>query len=251
MPVNSIDLNADLGEHPGDFIELLPLVSSANVACGSHAGGGQLLIDTIAAAIDNQVLIGAHPSYPDRENFGRVSLRGEFSEAELVSLISDQVEIVKTELVSRGSQLNHIKAHGALYNDAMVHEDIANSLVQVATHFRVPVLGLPSSVLQQLATANGVSFIAEGFVDRAYTNAGKLVPRSVTGSVLDHDKALSQVEQILTKSQVTSIDGVAIPLIVQTICVHADTPDAVKTAKDVRALLLELGIELKGIHPNG
>lgn len=251
MPVNSIDLNADLGEHPGDYIELLPLVSSANVACGAHAGGGQLLIDTIAAAIDNQVLIGAHPSYPDRENFGRVSLRGQFSVAELVSLISDQVEIVKTELESRGSQLNHIKAHGALYNDAMVHEDIANSLVQVATHFRVPVLGLPSSVLQQLATANGVTFIAEAFVDRAYTNEGKLVPRSVTGSVLDHDKALSQVEQLLTKSQVTSIDGVTIPLIVQTICVHADTPDAVKTAKDVRALLLELGIELKGFHSNG
>ncbi|NDD25815.1 MAG: LamB/YcsF family protein, partial [Actinobacteria bacterium] len=79
----------------------------------------------------------------------------------------------------------------------------------------------------------------------------KLVPRSVTGSVLDHDKALSQVEQLLTKSQVTSIDGVAIPLIVRTICVHADTPDAVKTAKDVRALLLELGIELKGFHSNG
>ena len=251
MPVNSIDLNADLGEHPGDYIELLPLVSSANLACGAHAGGGQLLIDTIAAAIDNQVLIGAHPSYPDRENFGRVSLRGQFSDPELVSLISDQVEIVKTELESRGSQLNHIKAHGALYNDAMVHEDIAYCLVQVATHFRVPVLGLPSSVLQQLATANGVTFIAEAFVDRAYTNEGKLVPRSVTGSVLDHDKALSQVEQLLTKSQVTSIDGVTIPLIVQTICVHADTPDAVKTAKDVRALLLELGIELKGFHSNG
>jgi UPF0271 protein len=251
MSIQSIDLNADLGERLDDYIDLLPLVSSANVACGAHAGGGHLLIDTISAAIENEVRVGAHPSYPDRENFGRSSLRGKFSEIELVKMISDQVELVKSELVSRGHQLSHLKAHGALYNDAMIHEDIANALVQVATLFEVPILGLPGSTLEKIAGRNGVTFISEGFVDRAYTNEGKLVPRSVPGSVLKHDNALSQVEQLLTNSQVTSIDGVTIPLIVQTLCVHADTPDAAQTAKDVRALLLAHGIELKGFQSNG
>ncbi|NBW73479.1 MAG: hypothetical protein EBR26_03620, partial [Microbacteriaceae bacterium] len=155
MALTHIDLNADLGETEGDYLDLLNVVSSANVACGAHAGGGELLRDTVAAAIKRGVQVGAHPSYQDRENFGRVSMRASITEVELREILIDQVNQVKNTLIEFGSNLSHIKAHGALYNDAMVFADTANVLCNVAAFFEVPILGLPGSTLETQAQIEG------------------------------------------------------------------------------------------------
>ena len=245
MKLTSLDLNADLGEILEDYLELLPVITSANVACGGHAGGGELLTRTVKACVENNVQVGAHPSYPDRENFGRVSLRNKFSNAELVALISDQIELVRAELAAHGQTLSHVKAHGALYNDAMVHDYIAEALIAAIKPLGLPVFGLPNSVLENVARQAGIEFIPEGYMDRAYTNEGKLVPRSAPGAVLGHVAALAQIEQLALTGTVVSIAGIVLELTLSTICIHADTPDAAKTAKEVRAKLESNGIAIR------
>ena len=245
MPLAVLDLNADLGEIDNDYEGLISIISSANVACGGHAGGGELLKKTVAAAIQNGVAVGAHPSYPDRDNFGRVSMRGSISPETLLSLLVEQVKVVSAELDSHGEKLHHIKAHGALYNDAMVHQDIAQTLVELARVFQVPLLGLPNSVLEKLSGDSQVEFISEGFVDRAYTQQGTLVPRDQAGAVLTHAQSLEQVRQIATNGSLTTIAGDVISLDIRTLCVHADTPDAAETAKAIRELLEGLGVGIR------
>ena len=237
MKLTTLDLNADLGETVNDYLELLPVITSANVACGAHAGGGDLLKQTVKACVESNVQVGAHPSYPDRENFGRVSLRDKFTKAELVDLISDQIELVQSELATHGKALSHIKAHGALYNDAMVHQDVAEALIEAVKSFEVSIFGLPNSVLASVAKQAGVPFIPEGYMDREYTNQGTLVPRSLPGAVLDHTAALAQIEQLALSGTVVAIDGTVLELALSTICIHADTPDAGSTAKAVRTML--------------
>jgi len=244
MKLTTLDLNADLGETVNDFIDLLPVISSANVACGGHAGGGELLRQTVKACVEGNVQVGGHPSYPDRENFGRVSLRGKFSEAELVALISDQIELVRAELETHGQYLSHVKAHGALYNDAMVHHDIAEALCAAVKPLGLPVFGLPTSVLETVARQEGIEFIPEGYMDRAYTNQGTLVPRTVPGAVLDHTAALSQIELFVLSGTLVAIDGTVLELALRTICIHADTPDAGHTAMAVRVMLENNGIAI-------
>lgn len=245
LPYTTIDLNADLGETEGDYLGLLPLITSANVACGGHAGGGQLLQDTIVAAIKSGVQIGAHPAYPDRANFGRLSMRGQLDN--LVEVIAQQITVLAEELASRGQSLSHVKAHGALYNDAMVYEDIAQAIIDAVSLSAAgtKVLGLPNSTLNRLCVEQGVTFVAEGFLDRAYMADGTLVPRSQVGSVLDHESAINQVKQLVTDGYVTAFDGSALPLEIQTLCVHADTPGAAQTSGAVKALLDNLGVSVK------
>jgi UPF0271 protein len=246
MPAKQMDLNADLGETSGDHIHLLPFITSANLACGSHAGGGQILIEAVRAAAEHNVQIGAHPSYPDRDNFGRLSMRGNLSTSELVVLIKEQISVVETEVQKFGKTISHVKAHGALYNDAMVFEDIAEAVIEASEG--KPILGLPNSVLERLASELGVPFIAEGFMDRAYTNSGTLVSRSIAGSVLSHDEALNQIRELAQTGFITSIDGIKLELDLQTICIHADTPDAAQTAASVRALFESEGIAISAFQ---
>lgn len=244
MRAKKLDLNADLGEIQGDYLELLSIVTSANIACGAHAGGGQLLEDTVSQAILHEVSIGAHPAYPDRDNFGRVSMRGQIPTQELLKLLIDQVEAVKEIAEQKGSGLTHIKAHGALYNDGMTHEDTADILCELAANFDLPLFGLPNSILQDRANKRRLTYIAEGFIDRAYTGDGKLTPRSMVGSLLTQEQSLEQVERIATFGEVTSIDGVQVEMPVQTLCIHADTPNSAQAARSVRALLEDLGVEV-------
>jgi UPF0271 protein len=245
MMLTSLDLNADLGETDKDFVDLLPVITTANVACGAHAGGGELLKQTVKACVAENVQVGAHPSYPDRENFGRLSLRGQFSEEELVALISAQIEVVRAELAEHGQTLSHVKAHGALYNDAMVHHDVAKALLAAIKPLGLPVFGLPNSVLETLARQSGIEFIPEGYMDRAYTNQGTLVPRTDPGAVLDHSAALAQIELLALSGTVVAIDRTVLELALRTICIHADTPDAGHTAMAVRQMLENRGIAIQ------
>jgi 5-oxoprolinase (ATP-hydrolysing) subunit A len=245
MKLTTLDLNADLGETVNDYLELLSVITTANVACGGHAGGGELLKQTVKACVESNVQVGAHPSYPDRENFGRVSLRDKFSKVELTALISEQIKLVLEELATHGKQLSHVKAHGALYNDAMAHQDVAEALIDAVKPFGVPIFGLPNSALDALAKQAGIIFIPEGYMDRAYTNQGTLVPRSLPGAVLEHEAALTQIEQLAVTGTVVAIDGTVLELELRTICIHADTPDAGNTARSVRTLLVSNGISIQ------
>lgn len=243
-----MDLNADLGEECGDDTAMLSIVSSANVAAGGHAGGGEVLLNTVEAAAERGVRIGAHPSYPDRENFGRVSLAADNDPALFMETIIQQILDVEAAAEKYNTRITHIKPHGALYNDAMVNEKVAllvaRAALHASSHFQlpnmpsVPVMGQPGSELEHVCRILGVPFIPEGFADRAYRADGALVPRSEEGAVLhDIDAITAQVRQMAETSTVTAIDGTIIPMNVLTICVHGDTPGAVAIAQTVKNIV--------------
>lgn len=242
-----IDLNADLGETEGDALPLLPLITSANVAGGGHAGGGTLLRVTVAAATEAGIQIGAHPSYPDRDNFGRTSLWGQIHPDRLAADVAKQILLVAAEVQAAGSQLSHVKAHGALYNDMMKNAEISELFLRVMSSLYpagLPVFGMPGSALEELAHAARYPFVTEGFMDRAYVNSAQLSSRTQLGSVLNESAARAQALQIATRGSVTALDGNTYPLGVSTICVHADTPGAAQTLVLVRDDFLRQGIAI-------
>ena len=233
MPV--IDLNADLGEGEPHDVELLAIVSSCNIACGGHAGDDSSMRETIAAAIANNVAIGAHPSYPDRAGFGRRSayLGGD----ELRVSLFEQINALISTAEDQGATLTHVKPHGALYNDAVNDRKLAD-LVAGCVAATVPgaaFVGLPDSEMQRAAYRHSLNFVAEGFIDRAYQDDGQLVPRSEPGAV---HKSLE-----LILPQAVSLVGK-----VETLCIHGDTPGAVEAAAAVRGALEKQGVEIRALR---
>jgi UPF0271 protein len=239
-----IDLNADLGEGCGNDAALYSLITTANVAGGGHAGGGAILQEAVAAAARNRVAIGAHPGYPDRDQFGRVSLLDHSPAGSFFASITDQILAVGAAAQQHGQMLTHVKAHGALYNDACVRFDAANLVVESVLRASadltlpgapLPIMGMPGSLLERVAAERGIPFIAEGFADRAYAADGTLVPRHEPGAVLDTiDAVTAQARQIALTGTVTAIDGTILPMPVRTICVHGDTPDAIAITQAIR-----------------
>ena len=174
----AIDLNADLGEGDPYDVELLEVVSSCNVACGGHAGDGASMRATVRSAMKNGVAIGAHPSYPDSEGFGRRSsfLVGD----ELHKSLVVQIEALVSIALEEGATVTHVKPHGALYNDAVKNRELADTIAAAVAEALPDAMfvGLPNSELQNAALAHQLTFVAEGFIDRAYQTDGQLVPRS-------------------------------------------------------------------------
>lgn len=231
----AIDLNADLGEGDPHDVELLAIVSSCNIACGGHAGDRASMRETIAAAIANNVAIGAHPSYPDRAGFGRRSafLAGD----ELRDSLLEQINMLISAAKEQGATLTHVKPHGALYNDAVNDRELAD-LVAGCVAATVPgaaFVGLPDSEMQRAASRHSLNFVAEGFIDRAYQDDGQLVPRSEPGAV---HKSLE-----LILPQAVSLVGK-----VDTLCIHGDTPGAVEAAAAVRDALEKQGVEIRALR---
>jgi UPF0271 protein len=216
-----IDLNADLGEGAGFDAALMPLVTSANVCCGRHAGGPEEMRATVERAKRHGVAIGAHPGYDDRSNFGRRELN--LPRSELIGLIRSQI----ADLVAAGADVKYVKPHGALYNQACRDAAIADAVVEAVGG--LPIVGLPGSELSR-----GAAFIAEGFADRRYRPDGSLVPRTEPDAfVHDPAEAVKQVHRLIRDRGI------------RTICVHGDNPDAVAFATAVRIALLEQGFELR------
>jgi len=232
MTGEAIDLNADLGE--GDLYddELLKIVSSCNIACGGHAGDAETMRRTLLSALENDVSIGAHPSYPDREGFGRRS--GFLSGEDLLDSLTLQINELKFIAIDTGAQLSHVKPHGALYNDAVNDRELADLIARAisACAPNAAFVGLPDSELQQAAADHDLTFIAEGFIDRAYQDNGQLVPRSEPGAV---HKSLE-----LVLPQAVSLVGK-----VDTLCIHGDTPGAAEAAAAVRAELEKQGVTIR------
>lgn len=248
----TMDLNADLGEECGADDALLDIVTSANVAAGGHAGGGRVLADTVRTAADRGVAVGAHPSYPDREGFGRISRAAQFDAHGIRRFVREQVQAVAAACGDAGVGLSHAKAHGALYSDAATLPEVAEAVVSAVAEVALDlsrdpaalaVLGMPGTELERACRAAGVPFVAEAFADRAYTPAGGLVPRGEPGAVLHEPTIIAErVRLLATDGIVTAVDGSPVSLRADSICVHGDTDGAVEIARTVRRMLEEQGI---------
>ena len=230
------DLNADVGEGFDTDADLLDVVTQANVACGFHAGDEETMRSVCELAVRHEVVVGAQPSYRDRENFGRVDV--DIEHDDLVRDLTEQIEALQKIAGKAGTSVQYLKPHGALYNRIVRDPDQARAVVDVALQYDLPLMTLPGSVAQRLAEERGGEVIREFFADRAYDADGHLVPRSVEGSVIsDHVLVAKRVRQLLATGSVTSIDGDIVQLEADSVCVHGDTPDAPAIARAVRDAL--------------
>ena len=241
----TIDLNADLGEGAGSESELLALVSSANIACGFHAGDPGTMSASILAAKKAGVAVGAHPSLPDRENFGRRELP--VTPDEVFALVVYQVGAFQAMAKSLGVRPNHVKPHGALYNMAARDPALAEAVTRAILALdRTLFLFAPGeSALARAAAALELPVAREVFADRNYLPDGALVPRTRPDALLhDAEEAAARVLRMLRENVVRAIDGRDIPVQADTVCVHGDTPEAVAFAENLRAKLNAAGVSV-------
>ncbi|MGW0434711.1 LamB/YcsF family protein [Micromonospora sp. NPDC003197] len=245
-----MDLNADLGEgfgiwRLGDDEALLDLITSANVACGFHAGDASTMRRICAAAAERGVAIGAQVGYRDLAGFGR--RRIEYAFDELRDEIVYQIGALDAFCRLAGTSVRYVKPHGALYNTAARDESQAAAVVAAVAGYNpgLPVLCQPGSVLAQLATGAGLRAVAEGFADRGYQANGALVPRTAPGAlVIDPDQAADRAVLMAVEQRVVAVDGTSVPAPVESICLHGDTPGAVTAASRVRAALNRAAVNL-------
>lgn len=245
----SIDLNADMGEYSGADsarieAELMALITSCSIACGGHTGDADTMRQTVQLAKKHSVNIGAHPSYPDREGFGRRSI--DIDRAALADSLRKQIENLLEILKTENAAMRHVKPHGALYNDAACDESLAQAVVDAVncSSDGATIVGPPDSALDVAARNAGASFIAEGFVDRLYLANGSLTPRTTPGAVIANvDARASQAVSIATGAEFAAADG-ALALRAATLCIHSDSPGAVDTARAVRTALVAAGLSI-------
>ena len=247
---SSIDLNSDLGEDAGSDAAIMPLITSANIACGGHAGDERTMRETVALAIRYGVAVGAHPGYPDRANFGRLAMAMAMEQYALVHEIVQQIHALRA--TSPELTITHVKAHGALYNQAERDTNIADAIasaVRDATSRwpRPPLLfAPPGSAMIERALAAGLPVAREGFVDRAYEPDGRLRSRKLPNSLhTDPKVAADQALSFVRDGGVRASDGSFLQLEVDTLCLHGDTPGAVAIAAAVREALADAGISVR------
>jgi len=247
----AIDLNSDLGEGfgvwtLGDDEALLDVVTSANVACGFHAGDPDILRRVCAIAAERGVAIGAHVGYRDLAGFGRRDM--DVEPQRLTNDVIYQIGALDGFARVAGTRVRYVKPHGALYNTA-VHDQQQAAAVVEAIHLydeSLPVMGLPGSALLTTAGSAGLRTIGEAFADRSYTPDGTLVPRSQPGAVLhDPQQVAERMARLVTTGTVTAADGTDVTISAESICVHGDSPDAVKMAIAVRQALAAAGVDLR------
>lgn len=248
--MRTIDLNADLGETvdgkpTADDEAMFAVISSANVACGGHAGDAASMAEAVARAARTGVAVGAHPSYPDRANFGRVAV--EIDPADLERTVRSQIDA----LADAGADIRYVKPHGALYNRIVSDAQQADAVARAVAGFAeaqgrpVPVLGLHGEIARAVAHA-GLPFVAEAFLDRAYLPDGTLVPRTEADAVLDDvDAASARAVRLAEHGTLTARDGSEIAVSAASLCVHGDSPAAVGMARGVRSALDAHGIEVR------
>jgi len=246
--MKKIDLNCDMGESygawkMGDDAAIMPLITSANVACGFHGGDPATIRRTVRLAVDNGVAIGAHPSLPDIQGFGRRVMK--ISPQDMYDLVVYQAGAVEAFARAAGAKLHHIKCHGALYNMAAGDEALSDAMARAAKDLGVMVYTLSNSIMMKVVKQKGVQTIAEVFADRGYSDDGTLAPRDQPGGMIEDAK--QSVEQALGMIEggfVTSLSGKRVPVAADTLCLHGDQPGAVLFAKELRKKFTERGIQL-------
>ena len=234
-----MDINSDMGEinrllDDGTYEKLMNYVTSINVACGGHAGDETMMAAMVALAKDKGVNVGAHPSYPDKENFGRIDI--DMDQNELLDSVRDQIQLLVDIGAENGVELTHVKPHGALYNRAVNNEGVAQTIgkaiMQVDPSLKV--MGLAGSKMLIVLKALGLEPVGEAFADRSYESDGTLRNRKYDDALItDPDKAAFQAKNMV-EGTVISFEGKAIEMNAQTICIHSDTPNAVAIAEAVR-----------------
>jgi UPF0271 protein len=248
--MTTIDLNADLGEgfgvwRLGDDDALLGVVTSANVACGFHAGDPSTMRRVCTTAVAAGVAIGAQVSYRDLAGFGRRFI--DVAPAELTDDVLYQLAALDGLARTAGGRVSYLKPHGALYNAVVSHEAQAEAVVAAVTAYDagLPVLGLPGSVLLRAAEAAGLRTVTEGFADRGYTPEGTLVSRRSPGALVHDPAAVAErAVRMAAEGTVVAVDGSTVPVVVESVCVHGDTPGAVELARGVRAALTGAGLRV-------
>ncbi|AUJ72363.1 MULTISPECIES: 5-oxoprolinase subunit PxpA [Pseudoalteromonas] len=238
-------LNCDLGESFGAWKmgldeHVMPHIDMANVACGFHAGDPDVLAQTLKLVNTHQVTLGAHPSYPDRQGFGRRSMQ--LSEQEIINALHYQIAAIEGMAKVQGLTLNYVKPHGALYNDMMKSQRILSCVIKAISHYpselKLMVLATAQQAShQQLADDYNVSLIFEAFADRLYTDEGLLTPRSEAGAVHDKSALLAQVKQLHQQGSVTTASGKSLSLRADTLCVHGDNEASIALIEEIRNVI--------------
>lgn len=243
-----IDINADLGEGLSTDEAILPYISSANIACGYHAGDAETMIKTVELCLKYHVSIGAHPSFDDKANFGRIEM--DLPVAEISILIKNQLQTLQQICERTGTTLHHVKPHGALYNMSARDATIAQAIAEAVHAFNPSLIlfGLSGShsiaegVMAELKTA------AEVFADRTYQPDGNLTPRSFPNALIQSDdEALQQALMLVEAQKVLATDGNYIPLLAETICLHGDGPHAVSFARNIHQTFIARGIRIQPV----
>jgi 5-oxoprolinase (ATP-hydrolysing) subunit A len=245
----SVDINADLGEGSGHDAELFELISSANIATGFHAGDSDTMHAAICAARKHRVAVGAHPSFFDRENFGRKELK--VGNEEVFDAVTYQLGVFQAIASGAGVEPNHVKPHGALYNMAVRDKNLADAIARgIASVDPKLILFAPdNSELARAGEAHGLQIACEIFADRNYLNDGWLVPRTRPDALLhDPKEAAQRVLRMLREGKVRSVEGRDVDVRGETICVHGDTPGAVEFARELRTRLEQDGVTIRPPH---
>jgi len=245
-----VDLNCDLGESFGNYTcgldaQVIPQISSANIACGFHASDPLVMEKTVALAKEYGVAVGAHPGYPDLVGFGRRNLS--VSAAELKAMVQYQIGALRAFCDAQGLVMQHVKPHGAMYNMAAKDRKLADAICQAILEVDsgLILLGLSGSRMLEAAEAMGLPCASEVFADRAYEEDGTLTPRSLPGSVItDEDQAISRVLQMVQEGTVATRSGKTIPIRADSICLHGDGAKAVEFAARIRKELTAAGVEI-------
>jgi UPF0271 protein len=245
--MRTIDLNSDLGEGAGHDAEIMRFVTSANIACGAHAGDERTMRETVELALRSGVSIGAHPGYPDRANFGRLPMQ--MDPLALIEEVAGQVRALREIATGAGARLAHVKAHGAMYNqaerDPAIASAIASGIYDDARGASLLVFAPPGSAMLDRALAMDLRVAREGFVDRAYEADGTLRSRRLAGSLhTDPKVAAAQAVSFVKDGGVRAYDGSFLRLEVDTLCLHGDTPGAPAIAAAVREAFAREGIEV-------
>jgi UPF0271 protein len=241
----SVDINADLGEGSGHDGELFELISSANIATGFHAGDSDTMRAAISASKNHGVAVGAHPSFFDRENFGRKELT--MSSEEVFDTVAYQLGIFQAIASALDVQENHVKPHGALYNMAVCDATLANAIARAveSVDSKLILFAPDKSELARAGEAHGLQIACEIFADRNYLNDGWLVPRTRPDALLhDPGEAAERVLRMLREGKVRSVEGQDVEVRGETICVHGDTPRAVEFARELRTQLEREGVKI-------
>lgn len=246
--MRSIDLNCDMGESFGAYslgadADVMASISSANVACGFHGGDPGVMRRTVRMARTAAVSIGAHPGLPDLSGFGRREMQ--VSAADVETMVLYQIGALAAIARSEGARLRHVKAHGALYNMAARDRSLADAIARAVHSFDPSLIlfGLPNSELLRAGEAAGLRVAAEGFADRSYEADGALTPRSRPGSIIhDPEAVVERAVRMAVEGWVPASDGTAVPMRIETICIHGDTPGA-----DILTRLLRAGLERAGV----
>jgi UPF0271 protein len=249
----TIDINCDLGELSDNGcaesdIAIMPNITTVNIACGMHAGSPVTMEKTVLLAKEHCVQVGAHPGYPDRENFGRLKMM--MSPGELRATILFQVGALKSIAEASGIKLQHVKCHGALYNAAAADFQMAMIIAEAVKDIdsSLTLIGMSGSQVIRSAEKAGLKYASEVFADRAYNDDGSLVPRNIPGAVLhDKDAVIERAIRMLTERKIVTLTGKSIPIEVDTICIHGDNPEAPVFARALSDAFRKAGIIVRSM----